>query len=59
MTIITAGFTQAADERAIVLGLPAHPRVVTDHPLASRTLDEVREMAARIMPDVAAALVKR
>lgn len=59
MTIITAGFTIAADARAEVLGLPEHPRVVTDHPLASRTKQEVEEMAERSVEDVVRALLKR
>jgi len=39
--------------------LPDHPRVVTDHPLASRTPAEVQAMAARAADAVARALVKQ
>ncbi len=42
-----------------MLGLLDHPRVVTDHPLASRTKTEVEGMAARAVEAVALALVKR
>jgi hypothetical protein len=44
--------------RAGVLGLPEHPRVVTDHPLASRTKTEVEAMAARAIDEIVRALVK-
>jgi hypothetical protein len=49
VSIITAGFTGAADDRAKVLGLSDHPR----------TRSEVEEMAARAVEAVALALVKR
>ena len=42
-----------------MLGLSDHPRVVTDHPLASRTRSEVEDMAARAVGAVALALVKQ
>lgn len=42
-----------------MLGLVDHPRVVTDHPLASRTKGEVEEMAARAVEGVVHALVKQ
>ena len=42
-----------------MLGLSDQPRVVTDHPLASRTRSEVEDMAARAVEAVALALVKQ
>jgi len=41
------------------LGLPDHPRVITDHPLASRTKIEVEAMAMRAVDEIVRALVKQ
>lgn len=58
VTVVTEAFVVAATARASVLGLPEHPRVVVEHPLASRTLPEVEQMAAAAAARVAAGLVK-
>ena len=36
--------------------MPAHPRIFVDHPLASKTEAQVREMAERAVDDIATAL---
>jgi hypothetical protein len=46
VTVVTEAFEAAAVARAAALGLPDHPRVTVAHPLASRRVDEVSEMAA-------------
>ncbi len=56
MTVITTAFDVAGKARATALGMPEHPRVVTDHPLTSRSLEEIRAMAARAVDAVAAGL---
>ena len=45
MTVITAAFTKAAELRAKALGLPDHPVVVIDHPMYSKTGDEIADQA--------------
>ena len=45
MTVITAAFTKAAELRAKALGLPDHPVVVIDHPMYSKTSDEIADQA--------------
>jgi hypothetical protein len=55
--VITRAFIKAAEVRAKSLGLPQFPRVVVDHPLASRPADQVREMARVSIPRVVDALL--
>ena len=45
VTVVTEAFQTAADARAAVLGLPEHPRVIVEHPLASRTPSEIEKVA--------------
>ena len=45
VTVITTAFTKAAELRARALGLPEHPVVVIDHPIASKTSEQVRAQA--------------
>ena len=45
VTVITTAFTKAAELRARALGLPEHPVVVIDHPIASKTAEQVRVQA--------------
>jgi hypothetical protein len=54
---LTTAFQVAGEARAAALGMPGHPRVVTDHPLTSRSLGEIRDLVARAVDAVAAALV--
>ena len=57
MTVITTAFVVAGEARAATLGMPEHPRVVIDHPLTSRSLEEIRSMAARAVEGVSAGLL--
>ncbi len=59
MVVITRAFVNAAEMRARSLGLPQFPRVVIDHPLASRKADQVRQMARASIPGVVDALLGR
>jgi hypothetical protein len=45
VTVITHAFTQAARHRAHALGLPEHPVVVVEHPLASKTREQAQQLA--------------
>ena len=45
VTVITTAFTKAAELRARALGLPEHPVVVIDHPIASKTGDQIKVQA--------------
>ena len=45
MTVITAAFTKAAELRAKALGMPDHPVVVIDHPMYSKTSEEIKNQA--------------
>ena len=59
MTVVTEAFEIAASMRAGVLGLPEHPTVVVDHPIASRTHSEVQRMAEGAVARVAAGLIRK
>ena len=45
--VITEPFQGMVQSFAKTLGLPAYHAVVVPHPVASRTLDELRETAGR------------
>lgn len=54
---MTTAFRAAAEARAAALGLPAHPRVETGHPIASRNADDIRAMARAALDQVVAGLL--
>jgi hypothetical protein len=56
VTVVTEAFQTAARARAGVLGLPEHPTVIVEHPLASRTPSEVEKIAAAAAARIAAGL---
>jgi hypothetical protein len=58
VTVVTEAFGGAANARAAVLGLPEHPRVIVEHPLASRTPSEVEKIAAAAVARIAAGLTR-
>jgi hypothetical protein len=58
VTVVTQAFEAAAAARARALGLPEHPRVVVEHPLASQPPAGVEKMARDAANRVAAALVR-
>ena len=50
--ICTEPFVTSADAMAALGGVPDYPYVVVPHPLGSRTMEQIREIAARAAPDV-------
>jgi hypothetical protein len=56
VTLLTQAFTTAAVIRAKMLGMPDHPTVVLEHPMASKTEAEVDAMAVRFADAIARAL---
>jgi len=58
VTLLTQAFTTAAVIRAKMLGMPDHPTVVLEHPMASKTEADVDGMAARFADSIARALTK-
>ena len=57
VTVITAAFTKAAELRARALGLPEHPVVVIDHPIASKTSDQIKTLARDSIQTIADGLI--
>ena len=55
-TVLTEGFAKSAELRSKVLGMPTHPKVFVDHPLASKTIEQVNNMAERFVDEIARAL---
>jgi hypothetical protein len=55
--VITHAFTQAARIRAEALGLPEHPVVVVEHPLASKTREQAQRLAQHSVEAVVRGLV--
>jgi hypothetical protein len=55
--VITRAFTQAARIRAEALGLPEHPVVVIEHPLASKTREQALQLALHSVEAVVRGLV--
>lgn len=56
MSVLTKAFTVAAAIRGRVLGIPDHPMVVLDHPLASKTRAEMEAAAESFVDSIAKAL---
>ncbi|MBI10890.1 MAG: hypothetical protein CMM55_15355 [Rhodospirillaceae bacterium] len=55
-TVLTEGFAKSAELRSKILGMPSHPKVFVDHPLASKTVEQVQDMAERFVDEIARAL---
>ncbi len=49
---------KSAKMRSKILGMPAHPRIFIDHPLASKTEAEVIAMAEAAVEEIANALTQ-
>ena len=49
---------KSAEVRSKILGMPTHPQVFVDHPLASKTEAEVKEMAEAVVDEIATALLQ-
>jgi hypothetical protein len=56
-TVITQGFVKAAEIRAQALGMPAHPVVIIDHPIASKSREQILELARKSVDEVASYLM--
>ncbi len=55
--ICTEPFITSADAMAALGGAPDYPYVVVPHPLGSRDMAQLREIAAKAAPDALAILV--
>ncbi|MCH7606818.1 MAG: hypothetical protein IH962_06650 [Chloroflexi bacterium] len=52
VSVITSSFTRAAHARAASLGMPGARIVVLPSPLATRSPEEVRQMAREFAPEI-------
>jgi hypothetical protein len=59
VTVLTEAFRTAATIRAKTLGMPEHPVVVIEHPMASKTEDEVLDMARRFVGAIVKGVVQK
>ena len=55
--ICTEPFITSADAMAALGGVPDYPYVVVPHPLGSRTMEQLRDIAAKAAPDVLSILL--
>ncbi|HZA21893.1 MAG TPA: hypothetical protein VFA32_04700 [Dehalococcoidia bacterium] len=54
--MITQAFVHAAQMRARTLGMTEHPVVVVEHPIASKTKNQIQEMARKSVQEIAQGL---
>jgi hypothetical protein len=59
VTVLTEAFRTAATIRARTLGMPQHPTVVLEHPMASKTEAQVHDMAERFVEAIVNGLVSK
>lgn len=59
MTVVTEAFRTAGMLRAKVLGMPEHPRVIIEHPIANKSDAEVTSMAERFVAEIVSGLVTK
>jgi hypothetical protein len=59
VTVLTEAFRTASTIRARTLGMPQHPTVVIEHPMASKTEAQVRSMAERFVEAIVNGLVRK
>ena len=59
VSVITSAFTRAARARTAALGMPGARIVVIPSPLATRTAEEVRQMAQEFAPEIVGLLTDR
>lgn len=57
VVICTEPFITSADAMAALGGVPDYPYVVVPHPLGSRTMEQLRDLAAAAAPDVLSILL--
>jgi hypothetical protein len=58
VTVLTEAFKTASAIRAKTLGMPGHPTVVLEHPMASKTPAEILSMAERFVDAIASGLAR-
>lgn len=51
-SVCTAAFRQAAQAMAVAYGFPGFEHVLTEHPIASLTLPEIRTRVAEMAPHI-------
>jgi len=56
--VLTRAFMKSAKMRSKILGMPAHPQIFVDHPLASKTEAEVIAMAEAAVEEIVSALTQ-
>jgi|TARA_Y100000814_G_scaffold73636_1_gene45531 hypothetical protein len=56
--VLTKAFQKSAKTRSRILGMPNHPQVFVDHPLASKTEAEVKAMTEAAIDEIASALLQ-
>jgi hypothetical protein len=49
---------KSAEMRSKILGMPSHPQIFVDHPLASKSEAEVKAMAEAAVDEIARALTQ-
>jgi hypothetical protein len=49
---------KSAEMRSRILGMPSHPQIFVDHPLASKTEAEVNIMAEEAVEEIVRALTQ-
>ena len=57
VVICTEPFITSANAMAALGGVPDYPYVVVPHPLGSRTMEQLRDLAAKAAPDVLSILI--
>ena len=56
--MLTRAFIKSAEMRSRILGMPSHPKIFVDHPLASKTEAEVNIMAEEALEEIVRALTQ-
>ena len=56
--MLTRAFMKSAEIRSKILGMPSHPQIFVDHPLASKTEAEVIALAEAAVEEIAIALTQ-
>ena len=56
--MLTRAFMKSAEMRSKILGMPTHPQVFVDHPMASKTEADVKAMAEAAVDEIANALTQ-
>jgi hypothetical protein len=57
--VVSTAFELAAHVRARTLGMKDQPIVLVPHPVATRSVDEIRALADQLAPGIVLALTRR